>query len=238
MNKHLTLFLLFAIFLITNSFSQNIYFKNVNDSILPRFKDTANKIIIVNVDSTLNLKNKFSYALSFFPKMEYQNIKIKFRESQKIAKIKPTFWSIFKAPKQRTFKIYYSNLTETTLDSVILKNLSLNAQIGLIALQLSRMEDFRTGGFFDFVGWYFKQLSGKSKNKINYDDEMSAIEVGLGYQLLWFSKENEEKLKIEKWTNVKGYSNYVRHNKSRSMSPEIISNFVNDQPIYNSKQYK
>ena len=33
MNKHLTLFLLFAIFLITNSFSQNIYFKNVNDSI-------------------------------------------------------------------------------------------------------------------------------------------------------------------------------------------------------------
>ncbi len=41
----------------TTCFSQNIYFKNVNDSILPQFKDTSNKIIIVNGDSALNLKN-------------------------------------------------------------------------------------------------------------------------------------------------------------------------------------
>lgn len=238
MKKHLLLSILSALFFTTPGFSQNIYFKKVNDSILSNYKDTANKIIIVNGDSTFNLKNKFSYALNFFPKMEFQNIKIIFRKSQKIVKIKPTFASIFKAPNQRTYKIYYSKLTQTTLDSVLLKNLSLNSQIGLIAVQLSRMEDFRTGGFFDFVGWYFKQLSGKAKNKINYDDEMGAIEAGLGYQLLWFSKENEEKLKIEKWTNVKGYSNYVRNNKNRSMSPEIISNFLSDQPIYNSKQYK
>jgi len=231
-------FISLGILLTANSFSQNIYFKNVNDSVLPHFKDTSNKIIIINGDSTSNLKNKFAYALRFYPKMEFQNIKIKFRKSQKIVKIKPTFASIFKAPQQRTYKIYYSQLTQTTLDSVLLKNLSLNSQIGLIAVQLSRMEDFRTGGFFDFVGWYFKQLSGKAKNKINYDDELRAIEAGLGYQLLWFSKENEEKLKIEKWTNVKGYSNYVKHNKNRSMSPEIISNFVSDQPIYNTQQYK
>jgi hypothetical protein len=237
--KTLSYFFIFsALFCNTNGFSQNIYFKNVNDSILPKFKDTTNKIIIVNGDSSLNLKNKFSYALHFYPKMEFQSIKIKFRRSQKIVKIKPTFASIFKAPKQRAYKIYYSNLTKSTLDSVLLKNLSLNSQIGLIGLQLSRMEDFRTGGFFDFIGWYFKQLSGKAKNKINYDDELRAIEAGLGHQLLWFSKENEEKLKIEKWTNVKGYSNYIKHNKNRSMSPEIISNFVNDQPIYNAQQYK
>jgi hypothetical protein len=232
------LFVFLGLFTSITGFSQNIYFKNVNDSILQHFKDTANKIIITNGDSALDLKNKFSYALKFFPKMEFQNIKIKFRRSQKIVKIKPTFISIFKAPKQRTYKIYYSNLTETTLDSVLLKNLSLNSQIGLIGMQLSRMEDFRTGGFFDFVGWYFKQLSGKAKNKINYDDELRSIEAGLGYQLLWFSKENEAKLKIEKWTNVKGYSNYLKHNKNRSMSSEIISNFVNDQPIYNTQQYK
>ena len=231
-------FIFLGLLSISTCFSQNIYFKNVNDSVLPHFKDTANKIIIINGDSASNLKNKFSFALRFYPKMEFQNIKIKFRKSQKIVKIKPTFASIFKAPQQRSYKIFYSNLSETTLDSVLLKNLSLNSQIGLIAVQLSRMEDFRTGGFFDFVGWYFKQLSGKAKNKINYDDELRAIEAGLGYQLLWLSKENEEKLKIEKWTNVKGYSNYVKHNKNRSMSPEIISNFVNDQPIYNAQQYK
>ncbi len=238
MNKNFTIFLLLALFLNKPTFSQNIYYKIVNDSVLPQFKDTANKIIIANADSSLNFKNKFSYALKFFPKMEFQEIRIKFRKSRKVVKIKPTFVSNFKAPKQRVYKIYYSNLTETTLDSVLFKNLSLNAQIGLIALQVSRIEDFRTGGFFDFVAWHFKQLSTKSKNKINYDDELRAIEAGLGYQLLSLSKENEEKLKIEKWQSVKGYSNYIKHNKNRSMSAEIISNFVNDQPIYHAQQYK
>lgn len=238
MNKYLNIFILIALFLTKTAFAQNIYFKNINDSILPQFKDTANKIIIANVDSSLNFKNKFSYALNFFPKIEFQAIKVKFRKSRKVVKIKPTFASIFKAPKQRTYIIYYSNLTETTLDSVLLKNLSLNSQIGLIAVQVSRIEDFRTGGFFDFVAWHFKQLSAKAKNKINYDDELRAIEAGLGYQLLSLSKENEEKLKIEKWQSVKGYSNYIKHNKNRSMSPEIISNFVNDQPVYHAQQYK
>ncbi|MDP1801290.1 MAG: hypothetical protein Q8L81_08060 [Bacteroidota bacterium] len=238
MNKHLAFFALLLFFLAKTGFSQNIYYKNVNDSVLPQFKDTANKIIIANGDSTFNLKNKFAYVQRFFPKIEFQNIKIKFKKSQKVVTIKPTFASIFKAPKQRIYKIYYSNLSETTLDSVLITNLSLNSQIGLIAIQMSRIEDFRTGGFFDFVAWHFKQLSTKAKNKINYDDELRAIEAGLGYQLLALSKENEEKLKIEKWKNVKGYAHYLKHNKNRSMSAEIISNFVNDQPVYHAQQYK
>ncbi len=238
MNKYLILFLFSTLFLSKDLISQDIYYKNVPDSILINFKDTANKIIVANADSSLNFKNKFAYALSFFPKIEFQNIKIKFRASRKVVKIKPTFGSIFKAPKQRTYKIWYSNLSETTLDSVLLKNLSLNSQIGLIAIQVSRIEDFRTGGFFDFVSWHFKQLSTKARNKINYDDELRAIEAGLGYQLLSLSRENEEKLKIEKWKSVKGYSNYIKQNKNRSMSAEIIANFVNDQPVYHAQQYK
>lgn len=238
MNKYLSLVAIITIFLGETSVSQNIYYKNVPDSVLTAFKDTANKIIVANADSSLNFKNKFSYALSFFPKIEFQNIKIKFRKSSKVVKIKPTFGSIFKAPKQRAYKIWYSTLTETTLDSILLKNLTLNSQIGLIAVQLSRIEDFRTSGFFDLVGWHFKQFSGKARNKINYDDELRAIEAGLGYQLLSHSKEKEEKLKIEKWKNVKGYSSYMKQNKNRSMSADIIANFVNDQPIYHAQQYK
>ena len=59
--KTLSYFFIFSALLCSaNGFSQNIYFKNVNDSILPKFKDTTNKIIIVNGDSSLNLKNKFN----------------------------------------------------------------------------------------------------------------------------------------------------------------------------------
>ena len=60
MNKYLILFLLSTLFLSKDLISQDIYYKNVPDSILPNFKDTANKIIVANADSSLNFKNKFS----------------------------------------------------------------------------------------------------------------------------------------------------------------------------------
>ena len=41
--------------------------------------------------------------------------------------------------------------TKTTLDSVLLNNLSFNAQLGLIANQVSVIEDMSTGGFFNFT---------------------------------------------------------------------------------------
>ena len=148
------------------------------------------------------------------------------------------FSSIFKSPVQRVYKITFSKGTNSTLDSVVLENLTFNSQIGLIAHQISIIEDMSTGGFFNFVAFYFKNLTHAGIKRIYLDAEEKTIEVGLGYQLLDLNKENLENLKIENWTDTKGYTNYMRHYKNRPMKPSRVINFINDMPVYVAHPYK
>lgn len=227
------------LFIFKTTFAQHQYYKFLTPAITSEFKDTANKISYRIADS-LNAPYTpiVSYVLKFYPNILFSSVKIYFKPSKKIAKIKPTFSSIFKAPQNRTYKLYFSTQTNTTLDSVLLKTLTYNSKVGLIAKQLSHMQDLSTTHFFGFIGWYFKKLSRKAVNKMEYDAEFKTIESGLGYQLLNLANENNEKLKIEKWKGTTGYSNYIKQSEGKYMSPETILNFINDMPIYVSNQYK
>jgi hypothetical protein len=170
--------------------------------------------------------------------MRVKNILVKYNKSSSIARVKPKFASIFKLPGQRVYTVYFSKQTKTTLDSVLLDNLSFNPQIALIANQVSIIEDLSTGGFFNFVGFYFKQLSVKGKKEVKEKAELKTIEVGLGYQLLALNYQYEEKLEINNWTSTKGYTNYFKHYRGQSMKPRRVTNFLNDFPIYVSNSYK
>ncbi len=170
--------------------------------------------------------------------MRVKNILVKYTKSSTIVKVKPKFASIFKMPGQRVYTVYFSKRTKTTLDSVLLNNLSFNAQLGMIANQVSVIEDLSTGGFFNFISFYFKQLSRKGKYTIKSEAELKTLEVGLGYQLLALNRESEEKLQISNWTTTKGYSNYFKHYRNRSMKPQKVINFMNDLPVYVSHSYK
>jgi hypothetical protein len=218
--------------------AQHIYYKNPDYKIINRFWDTTQRLILKNVDSNNTVKKQFSYLLKFYPKMLFKNIIIEHKVSPKVTKTKPKFSSIFKMPSERTYSIYFSTSTGSTLDSAILKNLSFNSQLGLIALQLSQIEDMSTGGFFNFIGWYVRQLSKKGHDRIYLNAEEKTLEVGLGYQLLAYNREFTEKLKIDNWTEVQGYDNYIKHYKNRSMRPQKILDLINDLPAYAGKQYK
>lgn len=216
--------------------AQHIYYKNPDAQVIMQFHDSANRVI--NVDSAGLLKKQFNYVLKFYPKMLVKNIVIKYNTSSSIVKTKPKFSSIFKMPAQRVYVVSFSKRTKTTLDSVLLDNLSFNSQLGLIANQVSQIEDMSTGGFFNFIGWYFKQLSHKGKKTILTDAEEKTVEVGLGYQLLSYNRECKEKLRIDNWLTTKGYTNYTRHYRNREMKPQLILNLINDMPVYVSKAYK
>lgn len=236
MIKRLWLILGSFIFFFQENSAQHIYYKNPDAQLVRQFRDSANRVS--NIDSNSVLKKQFDYILKFYPNMLVKNIVIEFNRSPDIVKTKPKFSSIFKLPEQRVYKILFSKQTKTTLDSVLLENLSFNSQLGMIANQVSLIEDMSTGGFFNFIGWYFKQFSRKGKNRLKRDAELKTLEVGLGYQLLSFNQECEEKLKIDNWLTVKGYSNYARHYRNLPMKPQKILNFMNDLPVYVSKIYK
>ena len=225
-------------FVFKSSVGQHQYYKIVTPAIANEFRDTTKKIIFKTTDSTVDYIPTFNYVLRFYPNMLFKNVKVYLKPSQKITKIKPTFSSIFKAPQNRTYKLYFSTLTSTTQDSVLLKTLTYNSKVGLIAKQVSHLQDMSTTHFFGFIGWYFKHLSRKAVNKMEYDAEFKTLESGLGYQLLSLANENGEKLKIEKWKGTVGYSAYIKQTEGKYMSPETINNFINDMPIYVSSQFK
>ena len=232
------LFLFISIFSFKITTAQHQYYKTVSAGITSQFSDTTKRVTFKTPDSTNIYAPIFNYVLKFYPTILLKNIKVYFKPSQTITSVKPTFFSIFKAPQNRTYKLYFSTITNTTLDSVLLKNLSYNAKVGLISRQISHVQDLSTTHFFGFIAWYFVHTSRKAINKAEYDAELKTLEAGLGYQLLGLANETNFKLKIEKWKSPVGYSAYVRKNGGRYMLPETISNFVSDMPIYVSNQYK
>jgi len=236
MVKQLCFTVVLIFFLSQENHAQHMYYKNPDVNIVRQFNDSANRVI--NLDSNSLLRKQFNYILKFYPKMRVKNILVKYNRSSTVARVKPKFASIFKLPGQRVYTVYFSKQTKTTLDSVLLDNLGFNSQLGLIATQMSVIEDLSTGGFFNFLAFYFKQFSRKGKNAIKSEAELKTLEVGLGYQLLALNRESEEKLQINNWTTIKGYSNYFKHYRNRSMKPQKIINFMNDMPVYVSHSYK
>lgn len=236
MTKLFWILVLSCFFFLQKIQAQHLYYKTVNTDLVWQFRDSARRVL--NIDSNSILRKQFDYVLKFYPKMRVKNIIVSYKASSKIVKTKPKFGSIFKLPGQRIYTITFSKKTNTTLDSILLGNLSFNSQVGLIANQISTIEDMSTGGFFNFVGWYFKQLSGKSKRKLITESELKTLEVGLGHQLLSLNKECQEKLVIDKWTTTKGYTNYMRHYRTQNMKPQKINNFMSDMPVYVSNSFK
>jgi len=229
--------LLICFLILPKAKAQNIYYKNPSPEVLKEFADTISKLTFVNSDST-DYANHFKYVLKFFPTMEYENIKIIFKPSAKVTRVKPTFMCFFKSPEKRKYKIYFSNKCNSTLDSVTFKNLRTNSRLGLIARQIGHIHDLSTDGFFDILAWRIKQASGSAKKKLEHENELKILELGLGYQLLSLSRDEEEKLEIEKWLNAKAYAKHVKRNKNKFMSPQTITNFISDMPVYVSHQYK
>lgn len=218
--------------------AQHQYYKSADSNIVRQFKDTLNRTVLLQPDSSGLLISEFNYVLAFYPKMLLKNIQVEFKNSITVAKARPRFSSIFKAPADRIYVVTFSKAAHSTLDSVLINKLSFNAQLGLIANQVSRIEDFSTGGFFDFLGWYIQRLSRRARNRADSEAEQKTLEVGLGYQLLALNKENEERLAIDNWQSTRGYASYAKYTRNRAMKPALVSNFISDLPIYVTQQYK
>lgn len=236
MNMRAWLLLIPFLCLIKEICAQHLYYKNPDIKTIMAFRDSANRVS--NLDSGSVLKHQFNYILKFYPKMEVKDIRVKYVKSKTIADIKPNFGSIFKLPEQRSYTVYFSKQTGTTLDSVLLDNLSFNAQLGLIANQVSIIEDMSTGGFFNFLSWYFKHLGRKGRRNIVKEAQLKTLEMGLGHQLLALNREYDERLQISNWLNTKGYANYFKHYRGQLMKPQKVINLMNDTPVYVSHNYK
>ncbi len=186
----------------------------------PDFLDThfdSSFLINKTIDSTFSTQIKA--ALLFYPELKNAKITFRYKKSLSPLSARSSVWAIFQKPKNRRYIITISSKTSDRLTPILLKNLSFNAQVGVLGHEMSHVADFhsRKSGFF--IRLLFMQLSKKAMDKFENDTDRRCIEHSLGYQLLAWSEEVRRNLHIEKW---RGANTDAHETRERYMSPDSI----------------
>lgn len=218
-----------------------LFFNSVNAQKVVHtfYKDSISKKEITKLKTTYShnktiLKDfevQTLIALSYFP--ELKDIKINFRLRERTTPLatRPTFFSLFKSSKNRTYVITVSKQSNAELDTITLKNLNFNAQIGVIGHELSHVSDYLTKGFrkMNRIGLDII-FSKKRIDILEFNTDLSCINHGLGYQLLDWSINVRDRLKRPNWL---GAVNLNADKKSeRYMNPDTIIEILRTHPLY------
>jgi hypothetical protein len=213
------------IFAILLAFSTQI-----NAQVLPQKEITPSFIeahfidsLLINKQMDSTYKQQISGALLFYP--ELKNIKIKFKIKKTIVPLsaRPRVWATFQKPKNRHYLIVISSASIGKLEPILLKNLSFNAQVGVLGHEISHVVDFNQRKGLYFVKLLFMQFSKKAMDIFENNTDRRTIEHGMGYQLLAWSTEVRQNLKIKKWG---GAAKNGIQERERYMSPKTIIELI------------
>ncbi len=170
-------------------------------------------------------------TLSYFP--ELKDVNIIFREKNRKTPLatRPTFLSMFRQAKKRTYVITISKNSTDYLNTIIIENLPYNAQIGVLSHELAHISDYLNKGFGKMLVTAKNQLfCPKAVDKMEFNTDLSSINHGLGYQLLEWSTNVRVNLKRVNWL---GAVNLSEDGKSeRYMNPSTITEVISKHPLY------
>lgn len=180
-----------------------------------------------------NLLNNKSYpekwaapikaALLYYPELEHINIE--FKEKWRIVPLstRPSLFSLFKPHNKRTYLIIISRKSIPILTPILLKNLSLKAQIGVLGHELAHIADMQRFGFRGFVKHGIRYtFSSKYGDQFEYQTDSLCIVHGLGPELKCWSIEVREKIGHTQIFKEKRES----LKKERYMSPMTIEEMM------------
>ena len=220
MKNKIALYITFSAFL-NPIFAQASPQKEVTPAfIAAHFTDS----LLFNKQMDSTYKQQISGALLFYP--ELKDVKIKFKIKKTIVPLsaRPRVWATFQKPKNRKYLIVISSASIGKLEPILLKNLSFNAQVGVLGHEISHIADFNQRKGLYFVKLLFMQFSKKAMDIFENNTDKRTIEHGLGYQLLAWSTEVRQNLKIKEWG---GATKNGIQERERYMSPETIMGLVN-----------
>ena len=170
-------------------------------------------------------------ALSFFPELKNINIEFKLKNTNTPLSSRPTFFGFFQLAKKRRYVITISEQTNKKLEPILFKNLSFNAQIGVLGHELSHISDYTNKDFSEISNIFWIEIfSKKEVDKFENKTDHICINHGLGYQLYDWSSYVRNNLKIEYWRGADNLKCIIK--RERYLNPETIRNIINTSPIY------
>ena len=202
-----------------NAFTQSPTLSYDTNYELPK---TIEKQFSKNKIIPLKYQKPILIALSHYPELADAHIEFKLTNSKTPLMARPSVWSTFVNAKHRRYIISISEKTSGAFEPIFLRNLSFEAQIGVLGHELSHISDFHSRWGIYYLKLLFMQLSSSSLDKMEYDTDVRAIKHGLGNQLLKWSTEVRSKLNIKEWNGVKE----TKGDKGRYMNPDQIRDSV------------
>lgn len=118
-------------------------------------------------------------ALLHYPTLKGNKIKIKYKTNVRYPITASwSFWNIFKLKKNHTYVLLIKPGT-------FVDNVSLNKQVGIIGHEMAHFEYYRKRPSVNMIPWGTKYIfSKKFRYEFERNADRTAIERGLGYQLL------------------------------------------------------
>ena len=206
--------------------AQNVTKLFSTDSInIYKFSDST----FINKTIPLEFKDAIQIALQNYQELKQINIRFKIKKTKSPLSARPTILSVFRKPSKRKYLITISNLSKQEFNTILLKNLNFNSQIGVLGHELAHIQHYNSKRGIYFIGLTLKHLNRKAIDRFEFNTDKTCIEHGLGYQLLSWSKEVRQKLDLKQW----GGSNQPNGTRERYMNPETIINHMKLLPIYN-----
>ena len=211
------------------------------------FEKNQDPIFYKNKKMDTIFQKQIKTALLFYPELKNAYITFQVKKSKSPLSARPSIWAIFQKPENRRYIVIISTQTKNRLEPILLKNLSFNAQVGVLGHELSHVADFQQRKGVYFIKLLALHLSQKSMDTFENDTDKRCIEHGLGYQLLAWSIEVRQNLKIKQWHGAnddKQAQNTVTPNRDearsikgglvreRYMSPQTIESVMKKMLIY------
>ena len=164
-------------------------------------------------------------ALSYYPELKNVPITFRYFNIRTTAEVRPEYFSAVKNYNRR-YVIYISKNTHT--EGVLLKDVSFNAQIGVLGHELAHILDYEGRTVKSLFGLALNYLILKNHAKYErYIDEL-AIKRGLGWQELEFADFMENKSMAT--------AQYKRFKKINYLSSSEIESAIAKMKIYSSFQ--
>jgi hypothetical protein len=169
-------------------------------------------------------------ALSYYPELKNTPILFRIRTRHTGLNTRATWPGVFESSRKRHFVITISDSSEDMLMPLMFKNLSFNAQVGVMGHELAHATDFLRMTTRQIIMHAIKNVSAKYIDRFEYNTDAICIAHGLGYQLLEYSSYVRQKMKRVYWRG----SDFAHHpmDIERYMNPTTILERINRHPLY------
>lgn len=199
------------------------------------FKDSLHKHFGKNKILPEDFELPALLAISHFPTLK--DVRIEFQVIQQGPPLssRPTTWTtLFRNRKKRKYIITINDNMNTWYSSLLLRNLTFNAQIGVLGHELAHTADFVSKGRLGMLRVAIGNLSWKYVDKLEFNTDKMVINHGLGHQLLEWSVITHRTLEE---IGIADELEFKRNGRERYMKPSTIRNYMNENPIYGSKGF-